>query len=118
MGANETRGVQPATQPFCDGVLNTTLYSALVGEGSVKTSDLYASIIQLVGLLFLHYYCRTLHRAYKNGIGEGKDEVFLPVYNVYLTFMIRMSLIWIVVNMVGIFPTMLGGSSGAGMGGA
>lgn len=110
MGANETRGVQPATQPFCDGVLNTTLYSALVGEGSVKTSDLYASIIQLVGLLFLHYYCRTLHRAYKNGIGEGKDEVFLPVYNVYLTFMIRMSLIWIVVNMVGIFPTMLSGS--------
>ena len=98
------------TEPaFCAGLLQKEVYRGLLGN-SVFSSDVAANVLQLFGLGFLYHYLGRLRS------GKSKAEVLLPMYDLYVTVLIRLALFWTVVNMLGIFPTQLSGSGAVGSG--
>lgn len=112
---NHTTNAPHQYQKFCYDALQKCVYTGL-GGGEVLSSDIYANILQWVGLVILWYYCRGLKT--RNFVNKSQSEVakelLLPFYHLCIRIIIVVTIFWTCVNMLGLFSTQLAGSGQIG----
>ena len=108
---NASHHQQQQQLPFCAYTLQQCVYTGL-GGARVLSSDIYANVLQWIGISILWYYCRELKtRAIANkSRSEVAKEMFLPMYHVYIRYTIYITMFWTLISMLGLFPTQLAGS--------
>ena len=108
---NASHHQQQQQLPFCAYTLQQCVYTGL-GGARVLSSDIYANVLQWIGISILWYYCRELKtRTIANkSRSEVAKEMFLPMYHVYIRYTIYITMFWTLISMLGLFPTQLAGS--------
>ena len=84
---NASHHQQQQQLPFCAYTLQQCVYTGL-GGARVLSSDIYANVLQWIGISILWYYCRELKtRTIANkSRSEVAKEMFLPMYHVYIRY--------------------------------